>query len=175
MTTPGAGEGERWEVGPESPFGWGWPVTRKGVGTFGCSTLGDAQTACDYLNKLHNAREADQQTIADLKVNNRVLGAMVAKAMKELRTQDTTIAELRKALEVARKECKSAVNELDDLREYRCTCPHDYFHGDRHYMYCPAADEMKAATKRIWSGLNRPAYYIDKALAAIAATEEGKS
>ena len=73
---------------------------------------------------------------------------------------------LREALEAARRE-------LDNIRESRCTCTHDYYHGDHHYKFCPASTESKAAARHLKFLLNRVAYELNRPIRAALADEHG--
>ncbi len=58
--------------------------------------------------------------------------------------------------------------ELKNVREHRCTCPHDYFHGDHHYDQCPGNNEITTAVRRLTTPLNRVAYCVDQLRKALA-------
>ena len=70
---------------------------------------------------------------------------------------------------------QEAQRELNNIREKRCTCPHDYYHGDHHYTYCPASDKSKAASSHLMFPLNRVAYALEAPeRAALTANQEAR-
>ncbi len=158
MTTPGAGEGERWEkqhLGPDedNPFRnhfLFWAVKDSYSRLAVCFAEKDA----DLIVKLHNAREADQQTIAKLEGEVSMWKMLHEMAVIEHEAchdegahykreeWQQTIAELRKALEVAEKLAVDALGQAYEEGSFGGV----------------TLDTLKK---------------LVKALAAIAATEEG--
>ncbi len=94
-----------------------------------------------------------------------------------LESQLSTLREEKEAAEkerdALRKALESARKEVVNLQKHRCTCPGDYYDGDHHYKYCPAANEVQTAAARLLIPLNRIASELGwKADAALAATNE---
>ncbi len=79
MTTPGAGEGERWEVSHAG--GQAWWADKGNISLGGFDNRDIAAMVANNLNQLEQAREADQQTIAELRAElerSAIRGAMWA-------------------------------------------------------------------------------------------------
>ncbi len=92
QTTPGAGEGERWVVGEQDDDRM-YPVYYMAEGdTYSELAVCWTRRTADLIVKLHNEREADQQTIANLET-------VVYAYKRAAENAEQTIAELRKALE----------------------------------------------------------------------------
>ncbi len=164
--TPGAGEGKRWEkVGAEEIKGPTGNVKMAQIYVpnqgFGQNLYGP-EWLIDEVMKLHNARVADQQTIADLR-------AELANAYRELHeisdfvaTTDDTIAELRKALEKIGRCTRCG----GDGSPQCVTCDD--------YQFCHCKPGHGRYADKCWAceGTGISNKTAREALAAIAATEE---
>jgi hypothetical protein len=110
MTTPGAGEGERWETVEYKNGAYSfWSVVSMPMNRQVAQCLTEADA--DLIVRLHNerattedssvvqAREADQQTIADLREERVAHLQIIKDELQNREWFEQTIAELRKALD----------------------------------------------------------------------------
>jgi hypothetical protein len=88
QTTPGAGEGERWAK--EFRPGMGLFVVQSTEGRI--VAIGLLEADADLIVKLHNAREADQQTIADLRAETERWQEFATGYMRDLTAAEQALA-----------------------------------------------------------------------------------
>lgn len=88
-----------------------------------------------------------------------------------LTTRDRAHHQQAQRLEQAVAALREVRERLDNVQENRCTCPHDYFHGDHHYQWCPGNDAAKKASSQLWISHNQLSYWLDKALASLRAEQ----
>ncbi len=171
MTTPGAGEGERWQVGEQDDDRM-YPVYYMAEGdTYSELAVCWTRRTADLICSLHNAREADQQTIANLEAVVHAYKRAAENAEQTIARQEADLDRLSGLITtsmIGRKAdalSKQVAQQAQGIRELR-----------------KALEEI-ANWPRIIAGTagyfgvdgEGMALIARKALATIAATEEEKS
>jgi chromosome segregation ATPase len=108
MTTTGAGEGERWHL---------TPVVWEHLGICTCTDGKHYSHNWQESSTLLAAREADQQTIADLRREDEEWRKVVNEQENTIIAQAQAIADLRGQLRQAEQKLEWTHKEIDDIRQ----------------------------------------------------------